>query len=83
MYIYISNNLNVPKNLNIPIVLDVQKCYCENENGGIENNGIVCIHDDNTVTTTSCQEYEGCTGTTKQIDGVMNPRLLCEKGKSI
>ena len=69
--------------MNIPIVLDVQKCYCENENGGIENNGIVCIHDDNTVTTTSCQEYEGCTGTTKEIDGVMNPRLLCEKGKRI
>ena len=45
-------------------------------------NGIVCKDDENTVTTTSCQEFEGCTGASEDIDAIMIPRLLCEKGQN-
>ena len=29
----------------------------------------------------SCLESEGCVGATTEIDAVMIPRLLCEKGQ--
>ena len=65
------------------MVLDIKRCYCENKNGGIGKNGIVCVHDNNTHTTTSCEQSEGCIGTTKAKNTLMNPRLLCEKGNNV
>ena len=64
------------------IFKDVKRCYCENKNGGIGKNGIICKDEMNTVTTTSCQESEGCIGATEEINAVMVTRLLCEKGES-
>ena len=64
-------------------MLDIKRCYCENKNGGFGKNGIVCMHDNNTHTTTSCEQSEGCIGTTKAKNALMNPRLLCEKGNHV
>ena len=59
---------------------DIKRCYCETKNGGAGKNGINCRDAKNNKMATSCQEFEGCVGTTNMTDSVMNPRLLCEKG---
>ena len=65
-------------------------CYCENKNGGPEENKIICENNLAIVNTTACESTEGCTGTTNRSNGVLySPpdismqtvtKHLCRKG---
>ena len=59
---------------------DAVQCYCESQNGGTKENGIVCEVNGTTKNIGSCKSDEWCTGNlTKSYSTRLSQ--FCEKGK--
>ena len=63
----------------IKVETAAERCYCEFENGGPENNGIMCGFDGIFERTTECGVNQWCTGPANMSSAVLGSSQLCKK----
>ena len=59
-----------------------EKCYCENQNGGTQKNGLICEEGGTFLRTDSCQGDEWCTGPADENSAIHNRNELCTEGNN-
>ena len=68
--------------MNIFHFKDTVRCYCETSNGGLVENGIVCVLNETAIKIGSCNSDEWCTGNPTDRYSTRVSQF-CEKGRYI
>ena len=68
--------------MNYPFSVEV-RCFCEFQNGGTGQNGIMCEKNGTFVKSTSCFEDELCRGPSSEEDSLGGSSNLCAQGNLI